>query len=360
MKHAESVQDTVQNTVQDTSLNPGQDTVQAPIRSGFGAATTAKDVIANIDLTGKIAIVTGGYAGIGLETTRALASAGATVIVPVRNTGKAREAVRGIPRVELETLDLMNPASIDAFAQNFLAAGRPLHLLINNAGLMTGPLSRDSRGYESRFSTNHLGHFQLTAGLWPALLKAEGARVVAVSSRVHRLGGVDFEDPNFERREYDKEKSYAQSKSANALFAVALDKRGREHGVRAFAVHPGLVPHVSIGKENSLLSRIATRLSLMVLRRTGTKPIKDEHGRPVSSEKDAFFKNVAQGAATSVWCAVSPQLAGHGGVYCEDADIAEAVPADSLQATGVRPWAIDPEQAERLWRLSEKLTGVTF
>jgi NAD(P)-dependent dehydrogenase (short-subunit alcohol dehydrogenase family) len=320
---------------------------QVPIHSGFGAETTAREVIGDMELTGKVAIVTGGYSGIGLETAKVLANAGANVLVPVRNFEKGQEALKGIPNVEMDTMDLMDPVSIDAFAKRFLAKGRPLHILINGAGIMAPPLRRDARGYESQFSTNHLGHFQLTARIWPALKQANGARVVAVSSRAHRLGGVDFDDPNFEHREYDKWKAYAQSKSANILFALELDKRGKSQGIRAFSVHPGLIPDTSLGRD-------------LTEEEMGPKPVKDEQGRPVSSEQTAQFKTVEQGAATSVWCAVSAQLNGLGGVYCEDVDIAEAVPADSLKATGVRPWAIDPEMAYRLWKLSEEYTGVKY
>src|SRR5262244_4018299 len=164
-------------------------TEQKPLKSGFGAKTTAREVLAGSDLTGKIAIVTGGYSGVGLETTRALAEAGATVVVPARTLEKARTALDGIPRVELETLELIDPASIDAFADRFLDSGRPLDILINNAGIMAPPLQRDARGYESQFATNHLGHFQLTARLWPALQRAGHARVVSVSSTGIASGG---------------------------------------------------------------------------------------------------------------------------------------------------------------------------
>jgi len=214
-------------------------TPQAPIHSGFGPHTTAREVLRGLDVRGKTALVTGGYAGIGLETTRALAEAGATVIVPARTPEKARAAMGGMPRVELEEMDLIDPASVDACAQRFLHSGRALHMLINNAGIMAPPLQRDARGYESQFATNHLGHFQLTARLWPALQQAGKARVVSVSSSGISFGGVDFDDPHFARRAYDKWQAYGQSKTANALFAVALDKRGQAHGIRAFAVHPG-------------------------------------------------------------------------------------------------------------------------
>ena len=202
---------------------------------------------------------------------------------------------------------------------------------------MVPPLTRDSRGYESQFAINHLGHFQLTARLWPALKAAGGARVVSVSSTGIRFGGVIFDDPSFERREYDKWRAYGQSKSANALFAVALDRHGYAHGVRAFSVHPG---------------RIMTDL---------VRFMSDEE----KAGANTGLKTAEQGAATSVWCAANTQLDGKGGVFCMDADIAPAIPAGTPQGlyqtvTGVFPWAMDPELAERLWMLSEEMTGVKF
>jgi NAD(P)-dependent dehydrogenase (short-subunit alcohol dehydrogenase family) len=316
-----------------------QQTPQRSIGSGFGAATTAREVLEGRSIEGKVAIVTGGYAGVGLETTRALAEAGAVVVVPARSADKARAALAGIPRVELESLELMDPASVDAFASRFLASRRPLHALVNNAGIMRAPLARDARGHESQLATNHLGHFQLTARLWPALVAAKGSRVVSLSSRGHARNGVDFEDPHFERRSYDGYVAYAQSKTANVLFAVALDVRGREHGVRAFAVHPG-----------AIVTDLMRWLS----------PEEAKSTLEMASKHPAGFKNVEQGAATSVWCATSPSLDGMGGVYCEDCDIAIAVSADAEVAVGVRPWAIDPSLAERLWACSERWTGVTL
>jgi NAD(P)-dependent dehydrogenase (short-subunit alcohol dehydrogenase family) len=313
-------------------------TKQAPIHSGYGPQTTAREVIGPGRLEGAVALVTGGYVGVGLETTRALSIAGATVVVPARTPEKARVALDGMPGVEPERLDLADPQSIDAFAARFSASGRPLHILVNNAGIMATPLVRDARGFESQLATNHLGHFQLTARLWGALRKADGARVVSLSSRGHARSAFDFDDPNFERRPYDKWIAYGQSKTANALFAVALDARGEAQRVRAFSVHPGAV----------------TSTELM-------RAMSEEEQRTVfeaASKLPGGFKNPEQGAATSVWCATSTQLEGMGGVYCEDVDIAEAVPADSTGVRGVRPWAIDPEQAERLWVLSEKWTGV--
>jgi NAD(P)-dependent dehydrogenase (short-subunit alcohol dehydrogenase family) len=309
-------------------------TPQRPIGSGFGAQTTACEAIAGRRLDSALALVTGGYAGIGLETTRALAAAGATVLVAGRTPEKAQAALAGIDRVELVTLDLGDPASIDAFAERFEASGRSLHILVNNAGIMATPLARDARGFESQLATNHLGHFQLTVRLWPALLRARGARVVSLSSRGHRRSAVDFDDPNFQRRPYDKWLAYGQSKTANALFAVALDRRGEPHGVRVFSVHPGavvtdLMRHMTADEATDAVERI----------------------RGV-----AGLKTAEQGAATTLWCATSAQLDGKGGVYCEDVDIATAVAADSPEPGGVRPWATDPALADRLWRLSEAWT----
>ena len=311
-------------------------TRQTPIHSGFGPQTTAREVIGNRRLDGLIAIVTGGYAGIGLETTRELTGAGATVVVPARSLDKARQALTGMDRVEIESLDLIDPKSIDDFSARFLATGRPMHILINNAGIMATPFVRDARGFESQLATNHIGHFQLTMRLWPALLKANGARVVALSSRGHARAGIDFDDPNFERRPYDKWVAYGQSKTATALFAPALDTRGEAHGVRAFSVHPGAV-----------ITDLMRSMS------------EEEVAAAIARSRNiGAFKNTEQGAATSVWSATSSQLDGMGGVYCEDCDIAEAVPADFPEQRGVRPWAMDPDFAERLWTMSEAWTGL--
>ena len=334
-------------------------TKQAPINSGLSERTTAGEVIKGMDLTGRNAIVTGGSAGIGLEITKALAGAGANVLVPARNIEKAKEALGRIPNVETDVMDLMDPSSVDGFAERFLSTDRPLHILVNNAGLMAVPLKRDARGNISQFSTNDLGHFQLTARLLPALRRAHGARVVSVSSRVHRLSGFNFDDPNFERREYDKEIAYAESKTGNVLFTVELDKREKANGIRAFAVHPGMVPHSRAGKEGGALNRTATKL-FTAFARFFVKKQRDENGRPIKDAEKPVFKSVSQGAATPVWCAVSPQLDGMGGVYCEDCDIAQAVREDSKGAKGVWPWATDEELAAEFWSLCERYTGVPF
>jgi NAD(P)-dependent dehydrogenase (short-subunit alcohol dehydrogenase family) len=319
--------------------------LQAPLPSGNGPATTAEDVIRGVDLTGKVAVVTGGYSGLGLETARVLAGAGAKVIVPARDMDRARSAVAGIEGLTIEPMDLIDPASIDAFAERVLARTPAIHILIDSAGVMANPLTRDARGYESQFATNHLGHFQLAARLWPALAAANGARVVSVSSRGHHIAGIDFDDLQFERRDYDPWTAYGQSKTANVLFAVELDRRGRDHGVRALALHPG-----------GIVTPLARHMSQSRLREMGAV---DAEGRAVI-DPAADRKTVEQGAATSVWCAVSPQLEGRGGVYCENSDIAEAVTAEDPRRVGVKPWAIDPGAARRLWTVSEALTGVRF
>jgi NAD(P)-dependent dehydrogenase (short-subunit alcohol dehydrogenase family) len=326
----------------------GVRTTQAPIHSGFGPATTAREVLEGIDLNGKVAIVTGGYSGIGLETARALAEAGATVIVPARTPDKARKALNAIPRVEQSRLDLLDPGSVDGFASEFLASRRPLHILINNAGIMATPLTRDARGYESQFSANHLGHFQLTARLWPVLRNTHGARVISLSSRGHQRAGIDFDDPQFERRAYDRWQAYGQSKTANVLFAVELDRRGEASEIRAFAVHPG-----------AILTDLGRHMTDEELRSYGISPdsrLSIPAGKSVAEGGD--FKTLEQGAATSVWCATSPQLARMGGIYCQDVDVAPILQEPAASNVGVRPYAIDPEAAERLWTLSEELTGV--
>jgi NAD(P)-dependent dehydrogenase (short-subunit alcohol dehydrogenase family) len=319
---------------------------QAPIGSGFGAASTADEVIRGVDLSGKTVVVTGGYSGIGVETVRVLRAAGAKVFVPARDMAKAEKALHDMPDVVVDAMDLLDPASIDRFADRVLASTGALHILINNAGVMAPPLTRDARGYESQFSANHLGHFQLTCRLWPALVAAQGARVIALSSYGHRRAGIDFQDPNFERRAYDPWEAYGQSKTANALFAVALDSIGRQRSVRAFSVHPG-------GIATDLIRHMPQAL-------IDASEIIDKDGRPIIDPQNNK-KTVEQGAATSVWSATSPQLEGMGGVYCADCEVARALPNDeSTEMHGVRPRATDPVAAGRLWRLSEELTGVTL
>ena len=313
-------------------------TSQQPIGSGFGARTTADEVVAGLDLTGRTALVTGGYSGIGLETTRALAKAGAHVVVPARRPDSAREQLAGIDGSEVDELDLGDLDSVKAFADRFLATGRTLDVVIDSAGIMATPETRVGPGWEAQFATNHLGHFALVNRLWPAI--ADGARVVSVSSTGHLRTGIRWDDIDFEHGDYDKWTAYGQAKSANALFAVQLDALGKESGVRAFAVHPGgiLTP---LQRHLPLEEQVA----LGWLNEDGT------------TKDPSMFKTPEQGAATQVWAATSPQLDGMGGVYLEDCDIAEPT-VDGGPRRGVAQHAIDPEQAERLWMLSAERTGV--
>lgn len=325
--------------------NNYQGALQQPIVSGFNAKSTTSDVIKDIDLTGKIAIVTGGNTGIGLETTRTLAAAGATVVVPARDIEKAKKNLKGIDNVEIASMDLMSPASIDAFANTFLAAGRPLHILINNAGIMWVPLRRDERGIESQLATNYLAQFQLTARLWPALIRANGARVINVSSHGHHFAPFDFEDPNFLYREYETLKGYGQSKTAVNLFSMELDNRAHGSHVRVYSVHPGSIGGTELGREAPL--ELFQKMGFV-----------DENGKMLP-EVAASLKTIPQGAATTVWCATSPLLDNTGGVYCEDADIAP-LSADITFQKGVNPWSLDETSAKKLWVLSEEMTGLKF
>ncbi len=322
-------------------MTTASQTVQAPIASPFGYRSTAAEVIAGSDLRGKVALVTGGYSGLGTEVVRALAGAGAHVIIGARRPEAAASDLAGVTgKLTILPLDLAEPAAINAFAAAVAGITDKLHIQINNAAIMACPLARDARGYESQFATNHLGHFQLTARLWP-LLKAGSARLVSVSSIGHRLGGLDLGDLQFEHRAYDKWLAYGQAKSANALFALELDRRGTPHGVRAFAVHPG---------------GIATPLQ----RHLTMDEQKAMGWYDAAGTLNPLFKTTEQGAATSVWCATSPLLDGMGGVYCEDCNLGELAGDPPPRASGVWPHVRDAALAKTLWDKSEALTGVAF
>lgn len=319
--------------------------LQQPIGSGFNAQSTSTEVIKDIDLSGKIAIVTGGNTGIGLETVKTLANAGATVIVPARDIEKAVKNLKGIANVEIEKMDLVNPNSIDKFTSKFLASGRPLHLLINNAGIMWVPLRRDYRGIESQLAINYLAQFQLTANLFPALKRANGARVVNVSSQGHQFAPFDFDDPNFEHREYETLQSYGQSKTAVNLFSVELDNRAKKFGIRAYSLHPGSIKGTELAREAPL--ELFVKMGFC-----------DERGN-ILPEVAASLKTIPQGASTTIWCATSPQLNNIGGVFCEDTDIA-GLSLEQEVSAGVKTYSLDEKNAKKLWELSEKLTGIRF
>ncbi|OXM60618.1 SDR family NAD(P)-dependent oxidoreductase [Amycolatopsis vastitatis] len=309
-------------------------TQQHKIGSGFGHRTTAAEVLHGTDLTGRLALVTGGYSGLGAETTRALAAAGAHVIVPARRPAEARRAMGGT--AEVAELDLADLGSVRRFAEGFLASGRGIDIVIGNAGIMACPETRVGPGWEAHFAVNHLGHHALVNLLWPAI--RPGARIVTVSSAGHQLSGIRWADPQFERG-YDRWLAYAQAKTANALFAVHLDALGRASGIRAFSVHPG-----------AILTPLQRHLTHAEMAGRGWV---DADGSPA----DPTFKTPAQGAATQVWAAASTQLAGLGGLYCEDCDVAEPTESSAM-VSGVREHAVDPGEAARLWALSARLTGV--
>ncbi|MDA3631235.1 oxidoreductase [Saccharopolyspora sp. WRP15-2] len=311
---------------------------QTPMGSGFSADSTAAQVMAGIDLRGRTALVTGGYSGLGLETTRALVEAGARVIVPARRPQLARDRLAGIGG-SVVPMDLADLASVHRACQHVLDSEAKLDFVIAAAGVMASPERRVGPGWESHFAINHLGHFALLNLLAPLLLRG-GARVVSYSSAGHHLSDIRWDDPHFERG-YDKWEAYGQSKTANVLSAVRLDELGRSDGVRAFALHPGPI--------------------LTELQRDLTRAEQIEFGW-IDADGNVVgrgFKTPGQGAATGLWAATSPKLTDRGGLYCEDCDIAPlADPAGTMDEGGVRAHALDRESADRLWQISTDLTGV--
>jgi NAD(P)-dependent dehydrogenase (short-subunit alcohol dehydrogenase family) len=308
------------------------------ITSPFGFTSTAAEVVNGVDLHGRRALITGGAGGIGLETVRALAGAGAETVIAARDTsaaGEAAEQIRattGNRRITVVPLDLMDRESVDQLAAEFTG---PLHILINNAGVMAVPdLRRSPEGHEMQFATNHLGHFRLALGLLPALRAAGGARIASVSSRGHLNSPVVFEDIDFERRPYDPGLAYAQSKTANVLFAVGAASRWADDGIVVNALHPGAIA-------DSNLMRYYDDATKDQLRNSGRYT----------------FKTPQQGAATSVFVATSPLLDGVVGRYfenCQEAD-PDNPTAAGTDAAGVAAYALDPDAADRLWEISEAM-----
>ncbi len=318
-------------------------TPQQPLDSGFGVRSTPADVIAGADLSGKLVVVTGGYSGLGLETTKGLVTAGADVIVPARRPDHAREVLAGLGdtpgKITVDELDLGDLASAAAFGKRVADGDRPVDILINNAAIMACPETRVGDGWEAQLATNHFGHHVMTNTMWPALAAAGGARVVALSSTGHKRSDIRYDDLHFTTG-YDKWAAYGQAKTANSLFAVQLDVLGAEHGVRAFAVHPG-----------GIMTELQRHLPKEEMIAMGWM---DEAGN-----LNERFKTPEQGAATSTWAATSPQLDGMGGVYCEDCDVAGIEDLDSPGGAfrGVKPYAVDAANAERLWAVTAEITG---
>lgn len=314
---------------------------QKPIGSGFDAKTPALDVVQGLDLSGKTAIVTGGYSGIGIETVRALASVGATVTVPARRPDAAAKALGDIAgEIEVASMDLADLSSVKKFSEDYLGTDRQLDILINNAGIMACPLDRVGPGWERQFGVNHLGHMAMTLGLLPALQKAGGSRLVALSSTAHIRGDVNWDDPHYEAGEYDKWDAYAQAKSANALFALGADRKWDQYGVTAFGVHPG-----------GIFTPLQRHLSDEEMAALGWK----NRDGTIPPAVQAMFKTPEQGASTSTWAATSAQLDGRGGEYCEDCDIAQLATEDSQRWEHAREWITDEDKAERLWEMSETM-----
>ena len=313
---------------------------QHPVHSPFDARSTAREVLTGIDLTGRLAVVTGGYSGVGLEAVRALHAAGAAVVVPARRPDEAARQLADLPGVEVAELDLGDLASVEAFADHFLGSGRGIDFLVNCAGIMATPETRLGPGWEAQFATNHLGHFALTNRLWPALSADGGARVAAFSSRGHKFSDIRWDDLDFAHN-YDKWLAYGQSKTANALFALQLDAFGESAGVRAFSLHPG-------GIRTNLQRHVAPEDQIAL-------GWVDADGNDLIA-----WKSAAAGAATGVWAITSPQLTGLGGVYLEDCEVASVtdVTAPDAMKFGVHPWAVDPASAARLWQISAERTGV--
>lgn len=324
--------------------------------SRWGKDTTTDEVLAGVDLSGKRIVITGTSSGLGEESARALASKGARVIMTARDREKNEAAAKRIRELvpdadlELREVDLASLASVRAFADSLLADHDRIDVLLDNAGVMCCPHGTTADGFEMQFGTNHLGHFLLTGRLAPALFAAAPSRVVVTSSGAHGICGVDFADPMFERRPYDPWVAYGQSKTANALFALELDRRLRPRGVSAYSAHPGLIL--------TELGRHMTRETIEQMQ-ARLRERAEKAGEPVDEATGGMvFKSVEAGAATQVWGATAPELALHGGAYLADCQV--AVVGASLTGAGVEPHAVDRDVAARLWTLSEELVGERF
>lgn len=322
--------------------------------SGFNKDSTTDEVLQGIDLTGKRIVITGTSSGLGLESARALASKHAAVTMLARDVAKneaAADAIREtVPGAELEVreLDLSSLASVRACAEGILAAHPHIDVLLNNAGVMCCPYSQTADGFENQLGTNHLGHFLLSILLAPSLGGDAPSRVVELSSGAHGMSGMDFEDPMFQHREYDAWLAYGQSKTANALFALELDKRLKPRGVSAYSVHPGMImTELARHFTPELMADMQGHVE-RAARAAG------EEG-PVDASAGMIFKSLEAGAATQCWAATAPELEAHGGKYLADCRVGEI--GENVRDHGVEPHAQDPEAAARLWDLSEEWVG---
>lgn len=310
---------------------------QKPIQSGFSAASSATEVIKDRDLSGKTVLITGGYSGLGLEASKAFSAAGARVIVTARNRHKAQEALQGVANVTLVDMDLASPDSVKRAADNLLQQDITFDWLLCNAGIMACPEARTGEGWESQFATNHLGHYVLVNMLWPKI--NQGGRVVCVASAGHHNSAIRWDDIHFHHG-YDKWLAYGQSKTANILFALQLDEYGKDRDIRAFSLHPG-----------KIFTPLQRHLALTEMADAGWI---DAEGNPI----DPSFKTPEQGAATAVWAATSPDLKGLGGLYCEDCDITGMATDYTEPFVGVCAYAVDSNEAQKLWQYSAELTGI--
>jgi NAD(P)-dependent dehydrogenase (short-subunit alcohol dehydrogenase family) len=321
----------------------------------FGATSTTDEVLSGVDLKGKRILVTGVSAGLGVETARSLVAHGAQVVGAARDLNKATAATEQVRTdaaandgsFELIELDLANLKNVRTCADALLAKGQPFDVVIANAGVMATPFGHTADGFETQFGTNHLGHFVLVNRI--ASLIRDGGRLINLSSAGHRYSNVDLDDPNFESTPYEPFVAYGRSKTANILFAVAFDKRHRDRGVRAAAVHPGGI-RTELGR-NAEPGRVE-------------KVIEEINRQLAAQGKGPFqWKSIPQGAATSVWAAVVGSSDEIGGLYCENCHVGHVVPDDvpiTAVTEGVRRYALDPNSAEALWKKSEELVGESF
>jgi len=313
---------------------------QKNLNSGFGAKSEPSEILDGINLSGKTAIVTGGYSGIGIETTRALSEAGASVIIPARRPKEAMVALDGIiPKDHIFEMDLSDLDSIKRFT-DLVKNNLSLSILINNAGIMACPESKTSNGWDLQFAVNHIGHFVLTHELIDSMDQSSGARIINLSSTAHKFSGICWDDIHF-LNSYDKWVSYGQSKTATSLFSIELDRRLKDKNIRSFAVHPGgiftpLQRHLQ-QEEMVAMGWLNADGSLSDLAKAG-------------------FKSSTQGASTSLWAATSSQLDNKGGLYCENCDVANlAGGSPEERYFGVRDWAVDSDEAKKLWHSTEKM-----